>query len=419
MKFSAKLDALLKAISPVMAVSETGAIKEHPDSYRITLIANKTGLVAESNNGNIAARREISASDVDYNVVTQGEITTVTKNLSNVLASFDANEVLTFELNNGEMEIRPESDPEKLQTLPIEVRKIEMPILATQFSKTVTVSKAVLSETISKVFWGIGTEDLRPEFYHWPLKFSKDVVIAAAGDGGRFAVDEVSGSGLVDAKGTIDILIYKDQNAALYKSLEMVDSDTVEIKEFVRKDSDKEPDQIVFVLGDFVLILMGHDPKANWPDISKYTNRFGTPYQFTTDASDWVKEFQGVVATISKEVRDINDVHTTKMVFDSNKKVLTLKVEGSMKAVRKIPLLDAVVASGSPPILEFSVETANLKDMFKYASGTMQFEAIDSKKPMMVRYFADKKVQSGPLYKVNQSAQTKEQFMIFFGSFNK
>jgi DNA polymerase III sliding clamp (beta) subunit (PCNA family) len=419
MKFSAKLEGLLAGLTPVMAVSETGAKHEYPDALKTSLTISKDGVKAEAHNGNAACSNIIFAqSNLNFAFVEDGVATVTTKNLNNVLQSFDKGETLDFELKGGEIEVRPQSDAEKLQTIPTEAREVEMPILSTKFSKTVKVNKPLLNQAIRQVMWAVGGEKMQPQWFYWTLRFRKDLVRTAAGDGGRFAIYDVTGDNLMTAKGDIDILIYKDQNPALAKVLESNDADAVEINEYIRGDNDTVSDQIVLKMDELTLVLVGHDPGSSFPNEDKYVKRTAA-FSFITDVSVWAKEFAGIKATIVKEIRDTNDVHCTAMNFDTKKKILTLKVDGPMKAVRKIPIIDLKVPADCPDVVSFSCETANLRDMVDHVDGTFQMElTADLTKPMIVRYWADKTVSAGPLYRVNQSAGTKEQFLVFFAAYN-
>ena len=419
MKFSAKLEGLLSGLSPVLVVSETGAKNEYPDALKTSLTVSKDGIIAEAHNGNVAARSEIATqTNLDYHFDTEGTITVLTKQLTGVFKSFDLSEILNFELKGGELEIRPQSDIDKLQTVQTDNRKVEMPIIATNFSKTVVVSKELLSQAIKNVVWAVGTEKLRPIFFYWVLRFKKTGELrSVAGDGGRFIVDNTEGSD-TSSKNDVNVIIFKEQNPALLKVLEMVDLSKVEIKEFVRNPKDTIADHIVFSMDTLTVILVGHDSGVNWPHEDKYVNRAAN-YRFVTDPKDWDKEFKGVLATVVKETTDSNDVHVTTMTFDSKKKILHLKADGPMRAQRKVKILDSQIGPNLPDTLEISVETANLRDMVNHADGMFQFELEDDKKPVVVRYFADQTVQNSPLYKVNKANNTKEQYLMFFAAFNK
>lgn len=419
MKFTAKLVGLLNGLQPVVGVAETGAKREYPDAFKVSLTAKQDGIIAEAHNGNVAITNLLKdQTNLDYVHAADGSVTVNAKDLLNTLSSFATDEVVDVSLNGNELVFVPQSDAEKLQTVPSEVRQIEMPKVATDFDSEITVNKGSLIEAANSVLFAIGFEKFRPEFLYWKLLVEPKKMRAVCGDGGRFPLYEIEGDNIVTAKKATTFLIYKEQNPALLKVLGTVDTETVDIKEFTNsKGADGLTDQFVIKVGSATVVLIGHDPGIKWPDETAFLTRPNT-HKFVTKAADWNKEMVGVWATYNEDVRTQNVVHTTTLLFDTKKGLVYLKAENTMKSVRKVKLLDSVVPEGSDTI-EFKCVTSILRDCIKQASGNIQMELIDPAKPMVVKYFAGDKVADGALHRTNTSTGTKEQYVMFFGAYNK
>jgi hypothetical protein len=420
MKFTAKNVGLLNGLQPVIGVAETGAKREYPDAFKVSLSAKSDGLVAEAHNGNVAITNVLSGQvNLDYTFGTAGTVTVSAKDLLNTLQSFEQDEVVDVELRGTELTFVPQSDAEKLQTIPSEVRQIEMPSLASTYTKETSINKSSLTEAANKVLFAIGFEKFRPEFLYWKLHVEPKKLRVVCGDGGRFPMYEIEGDNIVTASGATTFLIFKEHNPSLLKVLSAVEGETVTIKEFVKDgDGDTASDQFVVTLGTATVVLVGHDPGIKWPDESQFTARKNV-YKFVTKAADWNKEMAGAWATYNEDVRSQNAVHVTVLNFDTKKGVVTLKTDNAMKAVRKVKLLDSQIEDGQADNIEFKCVTSVLRDAIKQAEGNIQMELLNGVKPMVVKYFAADNVSDGPLHRVNNAAGTKEQYVMAFGAYNK
>ena len=432
MKFTAKLSGLMSGLQPVIAVSQVGVKSEYPDEGKLSIKVTSNGILAEAHNGNVAINSLMSdQTDLDFVYGgSDGNITVDSKDLAATLASFDKGEILNVTLNGTELTFVPQSDPEKLQTIPSEMREIEMPMVATAFSKETKINKAALIEATDRTLFAIGFEKFREAFFYWKLILSPKKMRLVCGDGGRFPIYDIEGDNLSDATSDTVYLIYKDQNPAFIKVLKMVDSDTITIKEYNRdNDASQVGDQFVIVMGSVSLVLIGHNPSVQWPDESQFTARRNS-FKFVTRAADWKKEMSGILATYNEAVRSINKVHTTLLTFDSKKNIITLKAENAMRSVRKVKMLDSEIDQDQPDTVEFKVESTVLRDALDQADGNVQMELFPGNKPdkgetmrctkpMICKYFAADKVGPGPFEKVNSAAGTKEQYVIAFGAYKK
>ncbi len=421
MKFTAKVVGLLNGLQPVIGVAENGAKREYPDAFKVSITVTKDGVVAEAHNGNVAITYSlVDQINLDYVYGgTDGTVTVSAKDLLNTLLSFDSEDTLNVSLNGTELTFVPQSDPEKLQTVPSEVRQIEMPKVAVTFAKETTINKSILIEATNQVLFAIGFEKFREEFLYWKLIVEDKKLRAVCGDGGRFPLYEAEGDNIVSASQPTTLFIYKEHNPALLKVLNTVECDTVSIKEYTRaNDSDVISDQFVVTIGPATLVLIGHDPGVKWPDEQAFLDRTNY-FKFVTKASDWSKELAGAWATYNEDVRSQNAVHVTFLTFDAAKGIITIKTENTMKSLRKVKILDSQIAPGQPDTIEFKVLTTVLRDAIKQANGNIQMELFNSVKPMVMKYFAADTVSDVPLYRVNQAAGTKEQYVIAFGAYNK
>jgi hypothetical protein len=231
---------------------------------------------------------------------------------------------------------------------------------------------------------------------------------------------EIEGDNIVEASKPTTLLIYKDHNQALLKALSLVDGEKVEIKEFANsKNADGVSDQFVLTAGTATIFLVGHDPRTAWPDENIFLKR-KNKYRFVTRSAEWVKEMAGVWATNNEDIRKQNITHVTVLSFDTKKGVLTMKTDNTMKAVRKVKILDSFVDSGCPETVEFKCETSVLRDAILKADGAnLQMELDEPTKPMILKYYAGDQLADGPLYRLNSAAGTKEQYFQFFTAYNK
>lgn len=420
MKFTAKLVGLLNGLSPVTAVSTTGVKREYPDEAKVSLTSTQDGLVVEANNGNVAVKNVLKdQNNLDYAFSAAGSITVSTPDLLNTLKSFDKDDVLDVELKGTELYFVPQSDTEKSQTLPSEVRQIEMPKATSVFEKEAVVSKAALIEATNRTLFAIGFEKFRPEFLYWKLHVEPKRLRVVVGDGGRFPFYDIEGDNVVTATAPTTLLIYKEHNPALLKVISGMESETVTFKESVRGSDDGVPDQIVVTGGSLTATLIGHEPGTKWPDEQAFLARPNN-YKFITRSTDWEKEMAGLMATNNADIRNQNITHITLMTIDFKKGLITLKSDHMMKSVRKVKIVDSWVNDGNPEVVEFKATTQILNDMVAQAKGcNLQMELADGIKPMVVKYFAGDVVADGPFHRTNTAAGTKEQYITVFGAYNK
>lgn len=415
MKFSAKQSDLSRALEPVMMVSSTASEKEFAFVGEITLSASEAGLVGTAYNGKAAV--ESLMNDDSYSFSSGGNAVTVkTDDFRNTLASFSPDEVLDISVDENQISFSPQTDADQVQSLPVNVRSIEMPKFAEQFTKQVVVKRDKLLHAVNKVCDAVGNLKFQPQFFYWIARFYPDRIRTVAGDGSRFIIYDVRGEDLAETKSEVSMVVHKDLNPLAKNILALKGADKVTFSEFVREgDEEGAPTQTVFQIGNVRLMLLDQDPTVKWPNEQKFLDR-KNPMKITTAAAEWVFPLKGIKATYNADVHSANKIHPAKMVVDFEKKMITVESESTMKAKRKLRISD--VSTNGETKLEFNCVSDYLSDMLALCSGEefMQLEFLDDRAPVVVRYYAKEVVQDvvPPRGESYQDSCT-----MFFASFNK
>ena len=417
MKFSIKQSELNRGLEPVFMVSTTAGENEFEDLGWVTIEASKDSLVASAYNGKAAIVNKITEH---YSFGEAGSpVTLNTKEFMSTVASFSPDEIIDFVITDSEAQLIPQSDSSQMQAVPFNNKVIQVPQFATTFTKQVHINRERFSKAVNKVAAAVGNLKFKPEFFYWIARFSANRIRTVAGDGSRFIIYQIEGENLVDAKGEISFVVHKDFNPIVQKLLAK-GPETITFSEYVKKndeDTEGASTQTVFEIGSIRLMLLAHDPTTKWPNEEKFLVR-QNPIKFTVDASEWVYPLNGVKATYNDDVSRANKIHFASMKMDFNKKMIVVEAESTMKSKRKVRISDVDVPEGQED-LEFSCVSDYLKDMLSLCSGEehMQFEFVDNKAPVIVRYYAKDVVQQDR--PVKDAGGFKEECTIFFASFNK
>lgn len=410
MKFETTTGEITTTIKNAISCA-TGGKPDYPDANSVTLIVSKGTLTLQANNGSSAITYSVPVT-----VETEGKATVKAKEIMDSLSSFKKDEVLVFSITKTHFVISQKSDMEQEQTMPLAPKDVQMPNIASDFGKTVNLKREVLANCIDKVSFAIGIERLRPEFHQWVLRFYPNRVRAVCGDGSRFASYELEGANIVEAEKPFSILVHRDHNDVLLKTVTTATSDFVTIREHAAKDDeDAISNQICVSFDSTTLILFGHDPGAKWPNEDKFlTRKSPCRYVFDTDG-EFNLIYKGIQATNNDDVRRQSAVHSTSLTPDLSKSILNLVAEHAMTSKRKLKIVNMDI----PSSFAFSCQSSFLGDIARNAEGNVQVEMLDEKQPAVVRFFAGDKVADAPIYRVNDTNGTKEQYTIFFTAYNK
>jgi DNA polymerase III sliding clamp (beta) subunit (PCNA family) len=415
MKFQAKLSGFLVGLEPAIVVATTGVKRDYDDALKVAITVKGNDLLAEANNGNVAITNSIAAvNGIEFKAVTDGTVTVKAGDLSAMLGGFSRDDTLVFEVKGAELTVSPENDPEQGSSMPSESRCIVMPTLASSFTKEVEIKRETLTNAMKKVLFAVGEEKYRPQFEYWVLRVKNDGFRAAAGDGGRFSVYEIEGANVVKSKNEFELAVSKSHNQVLQKLLDGGTADSILIRE---AGTDPSTAQIVVSFDTITMMLIGHDPGIKWPDENKFLNR-QNPIKFTTALTDWDPPLKSVAATLNEPVRQQNQIHHCSMQFDTAKGNVLVKADHFMKTTRKVKIRDAVGDGGD---FAFFCISKYMAEAYKYGDpgDRIQMEFVDDKAPVVVRFFAGDKVSNAPLYKVDQTKNTREQHTMFIASLNR
>jgi hypothetical protein len=415
MKFQVKNGEFQKELASVMVCARTGGKSEYPDVGLITIKSTSSELMRMANNGNVAMFNNGVTPDLEYQSFKDGSFTVVANDLEPTLMSFARGDTLTFESDGNSVRITTSADDEEVQILPVHKGDVTMPELAVTFGKTVRIRRAVFQRAMDKILYAVGSEKWRPEFHYWMLRLAPKHMRAVAGDGTRFAVYEIDGENTVEADGDINVVIHRDHKDVLQKIVSATSADWLIMQEYARKgDGDSLGNQTVVTIDDLKMVLIGHDPRVKWPNESRYLDRKNV-MKAVLSSSEWELDLKGILATNNDDIRKNNQVHYTTLTFDIDKKVVNAVTEHTMQSKRRFRLEDIQGEAQT-----YKCASIYLKEMMQYAEGgNVQIELVDEKSPAIARCYAGDVVQDTPLERVNSTAQTKEQYTMFFVPFIK
>lgn len=415
MKFQVKNGEFQKELASVMVCSRTGVKSEYPDAGLITIKATSGELIRMANNGNVAMFNNGVSADLEYQSVKDGSFTVIANDLESTLLSFAKGDTLTFESDGNSVRITTSADDEEVQILPTHKGDVAMPEIAVNFGKTVKLRRSVFQRAMDKILYAVGTEKWRPEFHYWMLRMAPKHLRAVAGDGTRFAVYEIDGENTVETDSDVNVVIHRDHKDVLQKIVAATSTDWLTIQEYARKgDSDTFGNQTIVTIDDLKMVLVGHDPRVKWPNEARYLDRKNT-MKVVLCSSEWELDLKGILATNNEDIRKNNQVHYTTLTFDVTKKSVSAVTEHTMQSKRRFRLEDAQGEAQT-----YKCASIYLKEMMQYAEGgNIQFELLDEKSPAIARCYAGDGVQDTPIERVNSTAQTKEQYTMFFVPFVK
>lgn len=413
MKFSAKQSDILRALEPVMMVSTTATEKEFADVGSISLDSTAKGFTGTAYNGKAAIESSLTEN---YTFGSAGSVTVNTVDFRNTLVSFSPDEILDFEVVGTQLNISLQSDAEQLQSLPTQLRSIDMPKFAEEYTKKVVVKRDRLLHAVNKVSNAVGSLKFQAQFFYWIARFYPDRIRTVAGDGSRFIVYDVRGSGLAETDKEVSMVVHKDLNPLVQKLLALKTADMVTFAEYVRENEEPgAPTQTVFEVGTARLMLLAHDPTVKWPNEQKFLDR-KNPMKITTAAAEWVFPLKGIEATYNADVVKANKIHPAKLVIDFEKKIITIEAESTMKAKRKLRIAD--VSTEGQATVEFNCVSEYLSDMLALTNGEefMQLELQDNRAPLVCRYYAKEIVTENI---GRDGSEIHDECTMFFASYNK
>jgi len=435
MEFQVKIAGFLSGIKPVFEVATKGAVKEFDGVNKINISAEKDSIELSSFNGRMSIKNklsDLSLSDLDYKLTTNGTTTVNVKDLLNVLDSFNPTETIVVNLNTStdgktkELVFTQKNDKEQFQSLPCYDAVVSLPQVATKFEKEIEIDKNIFISSNKKVFFAVGFEQHREQYLYWVLRTDKGKARFVAGSGGRFAILELDGKDIVSNIGkAVDMLFPKESTPILNNVLSYIDAERITIKQSDPSATDGSPYQILISSDDVEVCLVAMNPDIKWINENDFISAVYNT-KLITKVSELEYAGKGVVATFSEEMRKEHHPHKATVEVDSTKKYIAVKTNNVMKSLRKVSIIDDKSTVPTQGNFTFNCASVYLNELANYATdknGYIQIETnkdIDPSnrftKVVVIRYYATDKVvdKASDLKTTNDALGLSESFTIFF-----
>ena len=418
MDFCVRANVLSSLLKSNVEIATKGVVKHYLDADRITLVAEKTGLMAQSFGGLLGIQmifNSLDFDDLDYSYEMDSIFTVRAIDFTSALESFEPGSMVSISLindNGKRVEIVKKDDDSEKQSIPVFDDAITLPIKAEKFDKEVTVNKDMFIAAVNKVFFAVGFSKFQKEFLYWIMRYDKEGSVQfAAGTGARFAVYRVEGSNM-NISDSDSILFPKEQTPVILSVLGGCAGDNVTIKQY--NGDEKVPAQIVFEFdGGGGMILTGFNTDVEWIDEDFFLNK-EKKFKITTKTSDWKYPMKGIRATYNEDVKQLKQIHDATIEIDSKDKNINLKTSNKLASQRKVPFANMT----GPDNEEFSIRCISqyLAEMVKNfdENAYNQIEFIADNAPIVVHDFASEEVSDETPFNQDDIKGFKERFSMFF-----
>jgi DNA polymerase III sliding clamp (beta) subunit (PCNA family) len=218
MKFTAQVGGLLKGLKPVLVVATKGILKDYQFGGLITLNVVNGYIQAIADGGKVSATNEIGNNtyNIDYVCDTDGTVTVNAVDLENALSSFAPSDKVSCELLNGStVRISSITDSDEAQTVPVVGTPCQFHDINADGQKPTKLSirRDIFQNYASKIMFAYGDQEQYKQFTYWVLRsFGTNSLRFVSGTGTIFAVVEVDGANMTDAKGDIKMLFPNEQS---------------------------------------------------------------------------------------------------------------------------------------------------------------------------------------------------------------
>lgn len=420
MKFIVIVEGFKKGIAAVVGAATRGD-KDYSSTGKINIEADQTELTFKAFGGKLGLTSVISdlvVESLNYRFSSGGLATVNAVDLLNVLDSFEMGQDIVFELQRKkgqgkELVISMARDTEQYQTLPCYNDQIVLPVKAKKFEKELKLDKTIFRYGVEKVAFAMGFEKESPQFLHLALMAKKDQISFAAGTGARHALLDLTGDQLVESNpALVSFLLQRDNISTILRVLE-----TAEDNDIIIKESAKQGDtvyQTIIECTPYEIMLVGLDPVLTWIDEQKILgNQY--PIKVVTAVADWKLASKGTSATYNEQVRKEKKAHKAFVSMDFAKDIITVKANETMRASRKVPIIDKKIG-GNLQICNFASVSVYLREVASSKSEYVQIEAIGKGKPVCVYHHAKDIVSDHSDLTFDDGRGFKERFTVFFGT---
>lgn len=415
MKFTAQVGGLLKGLKPVLVVATKGILKDYQLGGLVTLNVVNGYIQAIADGGKVSATNEIGNDtyNIDYVCDMDGVVTVNAVDLENALSSFAPSDKVSCELVNGStVRISSITDSDEVQTMPIVGTPCQFHDINADGQKPTKLSirRDIFQNYASKIMFAYGDQEQYKQFTYWVLRsFGTNSLRFVSGTGTIFAVAEVDGANMTDAKGDIKILFPNEQTTILLGMLKELTCDKILIESGER--------YICITCGAIRVNIYSCDPNVEWPDENRFLKR-DSKYKLTTKAVNWKNAIKGILATNNVDLKEENKVHNCVLNIDLTKKIINTKTDHTLKSSRKVPIEDIGTNETAKEVKincvsKYMSEIINRSNDEEY----LQFEIEDANQPVVVRHYADPK-GVGNYLAFNKPSEDglQERYSVFFAT---
>lgn len=427
MKFRAKVEGLAAGVKPILTVATKGTADDYPHASLVTLTATPTALEAVADGGHVSAKNEINDimySGLDYKMIEPGSVTLAVTDFQNVLGSFAESDTVVVELQEKkaadgsligkELVIMKESDMEEMQSLAVfdTVVEFHQQTASTKKTSKITLRRDVFTAYANKLVFAHGFQQQLKMFTYWILRsFNSGSLRFAAGTGNRFAIVELEGANISDAKGDMIINFPNAQTPTLTGVLSLLKGENVHIE---------SQDRCIVVTCDNVKVIMYTcDPTVAWPDEEKVLRR-PSKFNFVTKVGNWRNALKGVIATYTDDAKKQNQLPNCLLSFDLDKKIIQAKSELGLRSNRKIAI-DNIATNEDTQELSIRCNTNYIKDVINQADDEdhIQIEIEDESMPVIIRHYAAPDFRDPLTLKKPNDDGIQERYSEFFATLKK
>lgn len=424
MEFKINVSKFITALAPVIDVATKNTVKDFESSFMVSISALDDELNLIAHGGNACIQKSLLNAKIDklnYECIEEGETVVEAKKLMMSLSSFSPNKDIKISINNstvsddddedavgnpGEMEII--CDGTEVQSLPISKNEVNAPNPAKTFAIELETNREIFIGGMQKVNFSVGIEEYRAKYLCQIFDVSKEGVRFIAGNGARFAINEITGKGIIKTTKKHRIVFPKYNISNILAALKMANTETITLKEGEGTKDNSE--QIIIEFDDTVITILGIDSniKKDYADVDRILD-FDHPYQFKIDIKEWVYPTKGARATYSDEMKTDSLVHNAEIEVDTKKDRFIIKANTNMKSKRTVKV--DTIKSGDDAKVLLRCNSLYLAEMVNqgYDSGNIIMRFIDKDKPVVIDY---------PEL-VDGVRDTKENYSIFFTTSKK
>jgi len=394
MEFTINAKKFITALAPVIDVATKNTVKDFEGAFMVSVSSMNDELNLVAHGGNACIQKSLLNAKIDklnYECISEGETVVEAKKLMMSLASFPPNSDITISIdtsksgddNLGEMEMV--CDGTEMQSLPISKNEVNPPAPAKTFAVELETNREIFISGMQKVNFSAGIEEYRPKYLCQVFDASKEGARFIAGNGARFAINEITGKGISNTTKQQRIVFPKHNISNIIAALKTASTENITLKEGEGTKDNSE--QIVIEFDDTTMTILGIDAniKKDYADVDRILD-YAHPYNFKIDIKEWVYPTKGTRATYSDEMKTDSLVHNAEIEVDTKKDKFIVKANTNMKSKRTVKV--ETVSAGDEAKVLLRCNSLYLAEMVNqgYDSGSITMRFIDQDKPVVVDY---------------------------------